>query len=177
MKRIWGVVAGLTLAVGMTAPAQAASSSEAYAQMQVGVTYTVYEPSFVAGLRVQHVGGNDLCQPGTEENLLARYGKSGGRQFTITEGNPMCSDIGVGKTVMTRVINGATAVVQAYCDPASTKKCTKADVIRKGGHLEITLPAAVGLRPTRIWIETYGQKNISAQQLVQIAKSLKPVDG
>lgn len=105
------------------------------------------------------------------------YGESNGRQFAITEGNPMCSDIGVGQTVLTTNIGDAKAVVQAYCDPASKKKCTKADVVRFGGHLEVILPAAPGLRTTRIWIETFGTKNLSAQQLVQIAKGLEPVSG
>ncbi|CAB4763062.1 unannotated protein [freshwater metagenome] len=39
----------------------------------------------------------------------------------------------------------------------------------------MTQPAAAGLRPTQVWIETFGKKNLSAQQLVQIAKSLAPV--
>jgi hypothetical protein len=162
--------------VALGSPAQAMGSSDAYENIQVGVTYTVYEPSFTAGLKATHIGGNDLCQAGTEENVSSRYGKSNGRQFMITEGNPMCSDIGIGQTVLTTNIGGAKAVVQAYCDPASKKKCTQADVVRFGGHLEVTLPGTTGLRSTRIWIETFGAKNLTAQQLVRIAKGLKPVN-
>lgn len=175
MKRVLGVMAAVALSLGMTAPVQAMGSGDAYENMQVGVTYTVFEPSFTAGLKARHIGGNDLCTQGKEENLTAQYGKGSTRNFTITEGNPMCSDIGVGATVLRTKINGAKAFVQAYCDPASPKKCTKADVMKYGGHLEVTLPGVSGLRPTRIWIETYGGKNLSAQQLVQIAKSLTPV--
>jgi hypothetical protein len=178
MKRfVIGCAAAALSFVTLVSPAQAMGSSDAYENIQVGVTYTVYEPSFTAGLKATHIGGNDLCQAGTEENVTARYGKSNGRQFIITEGNPMCSDIGVGQIVLTTNIGGAKAVVQAYCDPASKKKCTKADVVRFGGHLEVTLPAATGLRTTQIWIETFGAKNLSAGQLVQIAKGLKPVNG
>lgn len=178
MKKIAiGFAAAVLGSATLLTPAQAMGSSDAYENMQVGVTYTVYEPSFTAGLAAIHVGGNDLCPSGTEQNLLARYGKSNGRQFTITEGNPMCNDIGVGEVVLTTKIGSAKVVVQAYCDPASTKKCTKSDVVRFGGHLEVTLPGVKGLRSTRIWIETYGGKNLSAQQLVQIAKGLAPVNG
>lgn len=175
MKRILGVIAATAFIIGAAAPIQAMGTSDAYENMQVGVTYTVYEPSFTAGIKAQHLGGNDLCQKGTDQNLTVRYGKSNGRNFTITEGNPMCWDIGNGATVLRTTINGSKAFVQAYCDPASSVKCTKADVIKYGGHLEVTLPGANGLRPTRIWIETYGGNNLSAQQLVQIAKSLSPV--
>lgn len=175
MKRVLGVIGVLALTLGLVAPAQAMGSGDAYENMQVGVTYTVYEPSFTAGLKARHIGGNDLCPKGTDQNLTAQYGKGNTRNFTITEGNPMCFDIGLGATVLRTTINGSEAFVQAYCDPASPKKCTKADVIKYGGHLEVTLPGVNGLRPTRIWIETYGGKNLSAQQLVQIAKSLKPV--
>ncbi len=177
MKIVLGLIAASALVVSVAAPAVAMGSGDAYENMQVGVTYTVYQPSFTAGLKARHVGGNDLCPKGTEENLNAQYGKGNTRNFTITEGNPMCSDIGNGVTVLKTTINGSPASVQAYCDPASTKKCTKADVIKFGGHLEVTLPAANGLRSTRIWIETFGGKNVSAQQLVQIAKSLSPVGG
>ena len=166
---------GLVASVGL-APATAMGSGDAYEDFQVGVTYTVYEPSFTAGLKAQHIGGNALCPPGTEQNLVGTYGKRSKRQFTIWEGNPMCSDIGVGQQVMTTTINGAKAVVVAYCDPQLSAPCTRASVQKHGGHLDVTLPAGgPGLRPTRVWIETYGVKNLSAQQLVRIARSLAPV--
>jgi hypothetical protein len=173
--KLLGIIGAATLTFGLISPAQAMGSGDAYENMQVGVTYTVYEPSFTAGLKARHIGGNDLCPKGTEENLSAQYGKGNTRNFTITEGNPMCSDIGVGEVVLKTTISGASAVVEVYCDPSLSKKCTKADVIKYGGHLEVTLPGVNGLRPTRIWIETFGGKNLSAQQLVQIAKSLTPV--
>ena len=72
-------------------------------------------------------------------------------------------------------IDGAKATVHAYCDPASSKACTRADVLKYGGNLQVTLPAATGLRPTTVWIETFSAKNISAQQLVRIARSLKAI--
>jgi hypothetical protein len=167
---IFSVVAVLIAPV-----AHAMGSGNPYENVQVGVTYTVYQPSFTAGLWQQHVGSNLYCAQGVEQNLLAAFGKRSGRSFTITEGNPMCSDIGVGKPVLRANINGAPATVFAYCDPASSKRCTTADVIKSGGHLAVTLPGANGLRPTQVWIETIGAKHLSAQQLVRIARGLEPV--
>ena len=175
IRTIAAATAAVSLvAISLGAPAMASGSGNPYQDMQVGVTYTVYQPTYTAGLKAQHVGGNLNCPAGTEQNLLANYGKKSGRQFTITEGNPMCSDIGVGAEVLTATIDGATASVVAYCDPE--KKCTKADVLKYGGHLKVVLPAgASGLRSTTVWIETFGKKNVSAQQLVKIAKGLAPV--
>lgn len=175
MKKLPGVIAASALVLGVAAPAVAMGTGDAYENMQVGVTYTVYEPSYTAGIKAQHAGRNDLCQKGTEQNLMVIYGKASSQRLTITEGNPMCSDIGNGQTVLRTTINGSPAFIEAYCDPASSKKCTQADVKKFGGHLEVTLPGVNGLRSTRIWIETYGGNNLSAQQLVRIAKSLAPV--
>ena len=177
--RIARFIAATTMAtvgvLGLAATAQAMGSGNPYQDMQVGVTYTVYEPSYTAGLALRHFGGNSMCPKGTEQNALGVYGKASARQFTIWEGNPMCQDIGLGATVLTATIDGAKATVHAYCDPASSKACTRADVLKYGGNLQVTLPAATGLRPTTVWIETFSAKNISAQQLVRIARSLKAI--
>jgi hypothetical protein len=161
--------------LGLAAPAQAMGTGNPYQDMQVGVTYTVYEPSYTAGLTLQHFGGNAVCPKGTEQNSLGVYGKASARQFSIWEGNPMCQGIGIGATVLTATVDGAKATIQAYCDPASKKACTKADVLKYGGNLQVTLPAAKGLRPTTVWIETFGTKNLSAQQLLKIARSMAAV--
>ncbi len=175
MKRLLGIIAASAFVVGVAGPAVAMGTGDAYENMQVGVTYTVYEPSYTAGIKAQHAGANDLCQKGTEQNLMVIYGKANSQRLTITEGNPMCFDIGNGATVLRTTVKGAPAFVQAYCDPSLPAKCTTADVKKFGGHLEVTLPGVNGLRSTRIWIETYGGNNLSAQQLVRVARSLAPV--
>lgn len=176
--RILGTVtAACALAAGAVASAGTASamgSGDSYEDLQVGVTYTVYEPSFTAGLRLQHFGSNVACPKGTEEPGLSIYGRASARQFTLTQGNPMCSDIGEGQVVATTMIKGAKASIVAYCDPEAT--CTKADVRRLGGHLSVQLPAAAGLRPTTVWIETVSSKPVSANTLVRIAKGLRPAN-
>jgi hypothetical protein len=176
VKRVaFGLLAALVGSVAFVAPSFAMGSSDAYENLQVGVTYTVYEPTYTAGLKARHVGGNDLCPAGTEENLYATYGKKSGKHFDITEGNPMCSNIGVGVVVLKGKFNDASFVMQAYCDPESNQKCTSADVKRFGGHVKVQMPGTAGLRATTVWIETFGSKNLSGAQLVRIAKGLTPV--
>lgn len=167
-------LAALPLLAGGMLPAHAMGSGNPYEDVQVGVTYTVYQPTFTAGLDQKHVGPNQWCQKGTEQNLMATFGKRSQRAFTIWEGNPMCADIGNGQVVLRTTINGAPATVVAYCDPASSKPCKQSDVIKFGGHLSVMLPGVNGLRSTQVWIETYSAKNLSAQQLVQIARGLQP---
>ncbi len=170
-----GALTGVAL-VAAAAPAMAMGSGNPYEDMQAGVTYTVYEPTFTAGLKQQHVGPNLVpAAPGVEQNLFALYGKKHGRNLNITEGNPMTSDIGVGELVKTTKVNGQTAKVYAYCDPESTKKCSLADISKVGGHVDVTLPAGPNLRETRVWVETIGPKAISGQQLIKVAQGLQPV--
>ncbi len=161
--------------VAVAAPAMAMGSGNPYEDMQVGVTYTVYEPTFTAGLKQQHVGPNLSAETGVDQNLFAVYGKKNGRSVYITEGNPMTSDIGQGALVKTLKIQGRDAKVYAYCDPASAKKCTLADVGKVGGHVDVTLPGGPNLRDTRVWVETISPKPISGQQLIKIAQGLTPV--
>jgi hypothetical protein len=172
------VVAGFTSValVATAAPALAMGSGNPYEDMQVGVRYTVYEPTYVAGLKQIQVGGAIADAGFTgDENLSAEYGRSNGRNFNIREGNPMSSDIGVGALVLTTTVQGRKARVYGYCDPSTGKKCTLGDVSRYGGHLAVTLPGVGALTDTVVWVETIGPKPVSGQQLVQIAKGLRPV--
>jgi len=163
------------LAVVAAPAAVAMGSGNPYLDFQVGVTYTVYQPTFTAGIKQVKVTSMADAGAQGEANLSAAYGKKNGRNFRIQEGNPMTTDIGQGALVSTQQVQGRTAKIYAYCDPASTKKCTMADISKVGGHLDVTLPAAAGLRETRIWVETIQPAPISGQQLVSIAKSLQRV--
>ena len=172
------VVAGVAaLAVVASAvPVQAMGTGNPYEDQQVGVTYTVYEPSYTAGMKTpKTAAAGPACPTGTEAVLLVEYRSASGRNFTVTEGSPMCSDIGIGAVVATPMIKGAKATVVAYCDPESITPCTRTDVKKYGGHLEVVLPAAPGLRSTTLWIETYGTTNITARKLIRIARSMSPV--
>jgi len=169
------LVATASSFLASAAPAFAAGSGNPYLDMQTGVTYTVYQPTFTAGLKQQHVGPNLMTTAGVDQNLLATFGKGNGRNMSISEGNPMTQDISPGQVVQTLTIQGQPAKVYAYCDPASNAKCTLKDVGKWGGHLTVTLPAGTGLRETIVQVETIQPKPISAQQLIQVAQGLKPV--
>lgn len=173
-RRITAVVAVSAATLALAAPALAMGSGNPFLDMQTGVTYTVYQPTFTAGLQQVHVGPNLVTTPGKEQNLLAQYGKRNGRDFSITEGNPITQDIGVGQLVKTVTVQGRPAKLYAYCDPASSAPCNLGSIAKFGGHLEVTLPAAANLRETVVQIETIVPKPISGQQLVQIAEGLKP---
>lgn len=167
-------VAAAGLVAASAIPATAMGSGNPYADMQVGVTYTVYQPSYVAGLKVKHIGSSLMSEPGVDQNLLAIYGKTHGRNVSITEGNPMTQDIGQGQLVKTVKVQGRDAKVYAYCDPASSDPCSLKDIGKVGGHIDMTLPAGPGLRETRVWVETIQPRPINGNQLIKVARGLRP---
>lgn len=168
--------AALTLTAGLAAPALAMGSGNDYEDHQVGVGYTVYQPGNTANLKLTNFTSLTYCPDGVESPLIATYGKKSGARFTIEEGNPMCSDIGVGESVYSFKVDGKKAQIYAYCDPSVVTNCTKDDVAKYGGHVAVTLPKGPGLRSTLVWIETWnGKKYLTWQQLVAVTKSLTPV--
>jgi len=179
-KRRSGIIAGsaATLAgLGLIAsalPAQAMGTGNPYEDIQVGVTYTVYQPTFTDGLKTpKQATGTGQCPKGTEQNLVVAYGPKATPNFVVYEGKPICSDPGDSQQVAAVKVKGATAKVFAYCDADAS--CMRQDVKKLGGYLLVTLPAGSGLRPVNIQIETDGQNAISAKKLIKIARSLQPV--
>ena len=178
-KKFFQIIAaaGLAFTALASAPAQAMGSGNNYADFQVGVTYTVYQPTYTNGLKQTAFNGNAsdaLCS--AEETFAALYGSSKGRQFSITEGNPICQDIGQGPTVYTTKIKGATATVTAYCPPPG-KGCSMKDVAKYGGHLAVIFPAGNSyLRHTQVWIETLKGHSIGGNELVKIAQRMYPIN-
>ena len=170
--------AGLALTCLVAGPAQAMGSGNNYADFQVGVTYTVYQPTYTNGLKQTLFRGNaGDAGCSAEETFSAVYGSSKGRQFSITEGNPICRDIGQGLTVLTTTIKGAKATVTAYCPPPG-KGCTAKDVKKWGGNIKVIFPAGNSyLRPTQIWIETLKGHAIGANELIKIAQRMYPING
>jgi hypothetical protein len=152
-------------------------SGNNYADFQVGVTYTVYQPTYTNGLKQTSFSGNAgdaYCS--AEESFDTVYGSSKGRQFSITEGNPICRDIGQGRTVYTTTIKGAKASIEAYC-PEPANNCSAKDVAKWGGHLSVIFPSGGnGLRPTQIWIETLKGHAVGANELVKIAQRMRPIN-
>lgn len=168
--------AGVALTAFAAGPAQAMGSGNNYADFQVGVSYTVYQPTYTNGLKQTSFNGNASdADCSAEETFDSVYGTAKGRQFSITEGNPICQDIGQGPTVYTTMIKGAKATITAYCPPPGNG-CSAKDVAKLGGHLSVIFPAGNSyLRPTQIWIETLKGHAVSANELVKIAKRMYPV--
>lgn len=169
--------------LGLTgSSASAMGTGDPYADMQVGVTYTVYKPADTLGLRLARQAIGQPCAPGGgEERIGAQYGTRGGRNFSVNEGRPICADIGGdGKTVATYRVGATRARLEVYCDPARPaqwKQCDANDITRFGGNLSFRLPAAPGLRPTDVVLETFGARPLSAQDLLRVADSLYAVAG
>jgi len=183
MRRVlaFACVAGIGFASLTLAPsASAMGSGNPYEDMQVGVTYTVYQPSYSGGLK-QTSTGNTGCLDGSDENTVVLYGKAAKGQLAVWEGNPICADPdGTGKVIGRPSILGQKAMVFAFCDPADKKEwknCSTADVARYGGSLEVKLPASGSLRATSVTLVTSGKHPISYDQLVKVARSMKPVAG
>lgn len=167
------VLSGTMLAATAT-PAHAMGTGDPYEDIQVGVTYTVYQPAFTDGIPTpkQPLESGD-CPKGTEQNLAVAYGPKATPAFVVYEGNPICSDPGDGQQVASVKVKGATAKIFAYC-PAS-QSCMRRDVKRLGGYLLVTLPAVSGLRKTAVEIQTAGQHSVTARKLIRIARSMQPV--
>lgn len=174
MRRAAPALLSLALVIGVAAPAAAERTGNAWADLQASSTYSVWRPTYASGLRLQHAGPNLTCPLPSEPNLLAVYGTRSTRQFTLTEGNPVCSDIGEGQVVQRLRIRGARAELVAYCDPKGPR-CSPADIRTRGGHLAVTLPAQPGRRATTIWVETHSATNLTASQLIRVARGLQPV--
>lgn len=170
--------AGLALTALIAAPAQAMGSGSNYADWQVGVTYTVYQPTYTNGLKQASFSGRAAdASCAAEEYFVSTYGSTKGRQFSLFEGNPICMDLAYGPVVMTTKIKGAIASVQAYCPPPGTA-CSAKDVKKWGGNIKVIFPAGNSyLRPTQIWIETLKGHAIGANELIKIAQRMYPING
>ncbi len=173
------VVALMSAGLALTGPAQAMGSGDAYEDLQVGVTYTVYEPSYTGGMKLTHTGTQWTCEDGAEQNMLGGYGHRWKGGFNVNEGKPICSDPGGdGWDAGTVMVQGVKAHMEVYCDPADSAQwtsCSRSDMAKYGGALEFTLPGVGSLRSTDIIIETLGARPLSARQMVKVARSLRAV--
>ena len=175
-------VAVIAALVGALAPgsAWAMGTDDPYEDMQVGVTYTVYEPEYTGGLDVRRANGIP-CSGGQDEALAVAYGSRRTTTLDVIQGRPLCADPGgIGKTVWTGRIQGNKAVMIAYCDETDATEwadCSRADVARVGGALTMVLPRTSGLRATEVALVTSGASPLTAQQLIRVGRSMQPVNG
>lgn len=144
---------------GLATPVVAAEGPNAYESAQVGLTYTVYEPTRTLGLPRSGFELNG-CAPGRDEQINADYGREGrGRWIQVNQSQQGCQDgpDGVGPTA-TFTVRGATATVMGDC-PGQASTCTKATRAgaRRGAYTTVTLPSAGdGLSGT--YVEVYSAR-------------------
>ncbi|CAB4700566.1 unannotated protein [freshwater metagenome] len=174
MKKVLALVLALVMVVPTTATAM--GSGDKYSDAQTGLTYTVYKPSNTLGLKASKFSLLP-CQPGQEEWIYVKYGGTA-RYLEIMEtmAKVKCSDPGISKYLRVAKINGITAKVYVYCDPAKAEsfaKCGVNDIARVGGYLIFTTKAAKGLKGTEIQVQGIG--GITYSQLLAVAKSFKTV--
>jgi hypothetical protein len=155
-------------------------TDNAYDAVQVGVTYTVYDPAYTAGLKLD----GDIegpCFDGSDENVNASYGTFPQSHLSITEGRPICVEpLGDGKIVGHVTVHGRRAEVRVNCDFSNTQQwrnCSLADMTQYGGQLSVTLPGIGGRRATSVFLMTEGTKPLSATQLIKVARGLTPAAG
>lgn len=179
MRTVAALASTAVVLVSGAATASAMGSGNPYEDLQVGVTYTVFQPTSTGGLGLAHTGSASQCPDGTDQNLVAVYGTTRKAELDVIEGNPICGDPGgAGKTVGSVSVQGAKAVVQVYCDPSNRKQwksCSKSDLARYGGTISFTLPGYGNLRATDVVLITDGRKPLSYAQLLKVARSLTPI--
>lgn len=149
------------VALGSVAPVQAADGGPGrYQQAQVGLTYTVYAPTFTAGLKRTSFA-LEGCGSGRDEFINANYGSQGPTLTTwigMNQSTSGCIDgpDGVGPAA-TFTVKGAKVTVMGNCAGGASvcKTATRRSVL-KGGYTTVTLPSGGdGLSTT--FVEVYTQ--------------------
>jgi len=152
------------------------AASDKYADAQASLSYSVSKPGKTLGLGIREF---ELipCADQTEPWL---YIKLGGTvrylEIMQSKAGVKCSDPGVSKKLRNITINGNSAQVHVYCDPAKPatfKKCSTADITRLGGYILFTNKGTKDRTPTKIQVQGIG--GVTYSQLLDVAKSLTPV--
>ena len=152
------------------------AASDRYADAQTSLSYNVFKPAKTLGLSTSKF---ELvpCANQTEPFVYAKFGGSVRYMEIIqSKAGVRCSDPGVSKKLRNVAINGSSAQVHVYCDPAkaaSFAKCTSADITRVGGYLLFTNKGAKGLSATQIQVQGFG--GVAYSQLLDVARSLTAV--
>ena len=174
----------LAASVMLALPSQAMGSGNPYEDFQVGVTYTVYEPTFTNGLPQRQVQSIDCGSgAGQEDSLAGNYSKNKpqnkwfqGRYFSILQGNPICADGALGATMGTRTINGVKWTINSACLNDGGAVCSPAqsrNYKQYGGTLSATLPKVGQAAATDVRIG-FGGMNLPVA--LKIAEGLSPAN-
>jgi hypothetical protein len=171
-RRLLGLLLALLTTVALVPAAQAAEQPGPYQQAQVGVGYTVYAPTFLAGLRRTSFDMFE-CVVGGDESIDASYAK-GKRTLQLFESPKACQDgpdeVG---PVTTFMVKGAKVTVMGQCaGGASTCSSSTFALFRRNGYTTVTLPAATALGTT--FVEVYST-GLTVAEVRRFLNGLKPV--
>jgi hypothetical protein len=167
-----------------TAPVQAMGSGNPYEDFQVGVSYTIYQPSFTNGLpqrQVRSIGCGSASN--MEDSIVGDYAQNKkqsqwyqGRNFSLLQGDPICADGALGANMGTRTINGVKWTINSGCLNDGGAVCSQAQsrqYKKYGGTLSATMPK-VGKAPATDVRIAFGGMNLAAA--LKIAAGLTPAN-
>jgi hypothetical protein len=144
--------------------------------IQVGVTYRLYQPGKTLGFKLNSKIKSLSCGKGHEIWVAATYGTYKGslgsntKGFALYEGHPICSNPAESTKVGSPTIQGVKARLGVYCTPP--KKCTAAQGVKNGFTLQWTAkPSKPYKKTTQMQLDT---AKLTMAQLLTIAKGLKP---
>jgi hypothetical protein len=158
-------------------------SGNPYEDFQVGVSYTIYQPSFTHGLPQRQVQSIDCGSASNmEDSLVGNYAQNKkqsqwyqGRYFSLLQGDPICADGALGANMGTRTINGVKWTINSGCLNDGGAVCSQAQsrqYKKYGGTLSATMPKVGKAAATDVRIG-FGGMNLAAA--FKIAAGLTPV--
>jgi hypothetical protein len=167
-----------------TAPVYAMGSGNPYEDFQVGVSYTIYQPSFTNGLPQRQVQSIDCGSASNmEDSLVGNYAQNKkqsqwyqGRYFSLLQGDPICADGALGANMGTRTINGVKWTINSGCLNDGGAVCSQAQsrqYKKYGGTLSATMPKVGKAAATDVRIG-FGGMNLAAA--LKIAAGLTPAN-
>ncbi len=145
-----------------------------YAQVQVGVDYTVYRPTATFGIPRTDFQTYD-CGTGGDDLLSVQYGRQGhGRWIQVLESQRGCTDgpDGVGPA-STFTVDGAKATIMGDCaGQMSTCASSTPAGVKRGAYVTVTLPGQQPWSSTYVEVYTAG---LTTAQIRQFVRGLAPV--
>ncbi len=178
MKRLLlaqAMLGALLLTTPVFAAHQSGSPSK-WENMQVGITYRLYEPGTTLGYKLNKFQAAS-CGKGHEPWAAATYGMYNGtlgftkKGFALYEGHPICSDPAESTKIGLLRIMGVYAYVGVYCDPS--EHCTGADGLKHGYTVQWKAkPSSPYEKNTQMQLDT---SRLTFKQMLKITKGLKKV--
>lgn len=165
--RFLPAVAAVALITAVSA--LASGSPNPWENIQVGVSYRMYQPKVTLGMKLKKVKPID-CGQGQEPWGAGTYGTKK-RGFALYEGHPICSDPAESTKVGSPKIQGVKAYLGVYCTPPA--KCKIAQGVKNGYTLQWTAkPSKPYKKNTQMQLDSY---HLTLAQVLKIAKHLKSV--